>query len=95
MRRGSWLDHPGLLDQGEERRIHAGRAIWGRLQRALPGHGFPYSEVVNRIRWNSYYVRLLVTFLAAEKFALGRHDAAEEVLEPLVRTEVFEGWLPF
>jgi hypothetical protein len=46
MRRGSRLDRPGLLDQGEEGRVHAGRAIRGSLRRALSAHRFPYSEVL-------------------------------------------------
>src|SRR5271157_2912566 len=48
MRRRSCLDRPRLLDQSEERRIHAGRAIRGIVQRALPPYRFPSSEVLAR-----------------------------------------------
>ena len=48
MRGGSHLDRPGLLDEGEERRVHAGRAIRGSFQRALPAHRLPDSQVLVR-----------------------------------------------
>jgi protein-S-isoprenylcysteine O-methyltransferase Ste14 len=48
MRCGSRLDRPGLLHEGEERRVPPGHAIRRSLQRALPGDGFPVPEVLVR-----------------------------------------------
>src|SRR5208282_3786727 len=68
MRGRSQLDRPGLLDQGEEGRVHAGRAIRGSFRRALPTHRFPDSEVLaNR-------AGRLITLTRESQFSARKHS---------------------